>query len=69
MELLPRDEVFRELKQQQEEEKDSFNKKWKMQPVMYSEGGAEPEELAELGTNYYKWWLRMIREHLVTFFV
>lgn len=47
--LSPRNEVFRELKQKQEQDDQSFNRKWKMKPILYSEGGAEPEELAEIG--------------------
>ncbi|XP_048518833.1 receptor-type tyrosine-protein phosphatase N2 isoform X2 [Dendroctonus ponderosae] len=39
-------EVFRELKQKQQEEDDSFDRKWK--PILYSEGGAEPENLDRL---------------------
>lgn len=43
----PREEIFRELKQKQQEEDDNFNRKWKMKPVLYSEGGAEPETLED----------------------
>lgn len=49
LEFLPRDEVFRELKQRQEEENQIFNRKWKDKPVVYSEGGAEAEDLPEMG--------------------
>lgn len=47
--LGSRDEIFRELKQKQQEEDDNFNRKWKMKPVLYSEGGAEPETLEDFG--------------------
>lgn len=47
--LGPREEIFRELKQKQQEEDDNFNRKWKMKPVLYSEGGAEPETLEDFG--------------------
>ncbi|XP_050310499.1 receptor-type tyrosine-protein phosphatase-like N [Anthonomus grandis grandis] len=45
--LSPRNEVFRELKQKQQKEDESFNRKWK--PMLYSEGGAEPEQFNDLG--------------------
>lgn len=48
LEFLKPREVFRELKQQQEKEDDDFDKKWKTKPVVYSEGGAEPEDFGEL---------------------
>ncbi|KAF7287318.1 hypothetical protein GWI33_001683 [Rhynchophorus ferrugineus] len=48
LEFLKPREVFRELKQRQEQENEDFNKKWKSKPVVYSEGGAEPEDIGEL---------------------
>ncbi|CAG9760558.1 unnamed protein product [Ceutorhynchus assimilis] len=45
--LGPSKDFFRELKQKQKVDDGSFNRKWKMKPVLYSEGGAEPEDVAE----------------------
>lgn len=52
--LGPREEIFRELKHKQQEEGDNFNRKWKMKPVLYSEGGAEPETLEDFGELLFK---------------
>ncbi|XP_066155636.1 receptor-type tyrosine-protein phosphatase N2 [Euwallacea fornicatus] len=48
--LGPRNEVFRELKQKQQEEDESFNRKWKGKPMLYSEGGSEPEGYEDFGS-------------------